>query len=123
MYHFCDQIGHYLQGPSAGGLLNLHGDCMYCPYNDCHPGCNQTLLPDSSRKALYAEALRVALTLDADAVVRYAPELPELVYVNVERNAVQVRSCSGDAVIASLPLSERPADRRVGVATAQLDSH
>jgi hypothetical protein len=102
------QFGHVVQGPSAGGLQNLHGECLVCVAGDCHPGCNETLLPDSLRKAAYLAVLDLARRTDAEAVSRFAPELPGLVYVNAQRHSVQVRSCSGEAVIANLPFPDEP---------------
>ncbi len=100
------QFGHVVQGPSAGGLLNLHGDCLICVIGDCHPGCNQTLLPDSARKALFVEVINLARVGDAAGVARFATKLPGIVVFNRARGSVQVRSCSGDAIVANLPLAE-----------------
>ncbi len=106
MHYFCggDYSGHTVIGPAPSGVYPLHGECLFCVNGPCHFGCDESLRSDPDARRVYAQAVEAASHGDATATLRLAPWSGGYVRLNEIRSAVQVMSCSGDLVIASLPL-------------------
>ena len=61
---------------------------------------------DSTRRAVYALAIEAARVGDVASLVRLAPSIPMYVSINPERHAVQVASCLGSTLVASLQIPD-----------------
>ena len=102
-YQICSQGQHRVLGPGPGNVTRPHYDCGTCIVGDCHPACGTAANPAGVE--VYEELLAAAGSGDSDEVLRLAPLAGEYVVFNRERNAVQLWSCSKNAVIASLPVA------------------
>lgn len=95
--------GHYmLQGP-VGAYQVYHGECKICiDQGGCHDGCGAT---EAGKKADYARMVAAAATADVDGLIEAAKTMPEYVYFNAQRDAVQVLACDQRTIIASVPVT------------------
>lgn len=104
--------------PCPGGapdVQNCHPDCLVCVSGDCHPGCQDSSLPLQSKetKRRFDEIVALAVTADASTVLTAELSSPSgRLYYNRARSAVQLMSCDGSTVIASIPLRSG-ADRQL----------
>jgi hypothetical protein len=105
-WSICGDVGHMLLGTQQT-FQSPHGDCRVCvsQWSTCHAGCNESSIPDSLVRRVYVEVVAAARRGDVVSVLKLAPMSGGYAWFNKERNAAQVLSCLGDAVIASLPLS------------------
>jgi hypothetical protein len=83
-----------------------HGECGICAGGACHPVCGYTFNGDFRSKATYEAILVAARRFDASAVLRLAHAGAGYVTYNHERGHVQVKSCSGDGIVASLAVND-----------------
>lgn len=80
---------------------------MYCTtgdWRDCHPDCTVSFADPLARK-LYATVVAQAQQSRVDAVIGLGRAVPDRVYFNQARGAVQVLSCNGESVVASLAVT------------------
>jgi hypothetical protein len=112
---------------SVGG--QDHFECMDCVESGvpveigaCHECAS--LETKSSQQVAYRALQRAGARGDVDAVLKLAATLPGKVIFNVARNAVQILSCSGSAVVGSLQIENKGqqlvamallTDRKVGI--------
>jgi hypothetical protein len=101
--------GHTICGEIGINLYtNNHcTECRVCigDWFECHPWCGQT---DDDEQTQHAyDTLLQALHLgDVAAALQVLPEAGQLGSVNLSRRAIQVRSCSADRLIASVPVPD-----------------
>ena len=94
--------GHnMLLGPS-GSTQDPHSDCRICiDQGGCHSGCNAA---SAEQREDYTRLVAAAEAGDIADLIRAAESAPDYAYYNSDRSAVQVLSCNGTSVIASVPL-------------------
>ncbi len=72
---------------------------------DCHPSCNVSLmLGGPVQNVAYGAMMKAAGAGNVEAVLRYAPLVPQFVRFNPERRSIQIASCDGDQIVANLSL-------------------
>lgn len=88
---------------------NPHSYCADCTSGTCHPLCNaEDFANNASLVQAYAKVLAAASLGDVARVIQLSEGIPGYVTFNAARRAVQIRACSNQNVVASLPLrSER----------------
>lgn len=59
---------------------------------------------DEDSDLAYATILDAAARGDVDSLVRFLPERPDRIKLNVARKSLQIMSCSGGSLIANVPL-------------------
>ena len=97
--------GHKLPPTEASNEFP-HYDCYACLEAPCHPVCGgEEFAQAPALRRAYEDLLDAAGRDDADSVIRLASRLPGFVFFNAFRGAVQIRSCGGSAIVASLPVS------------------
>jgi len=89
---------HWVAFATEGDLEDPHSTCLIC-FN-CHDAC----IPDEDEdvQLAYAAAAEAARVGDLEALLGFAPLIPEYLSYNSERSAVQLWSCTGEYPIASL---------------------
>ena len=107
----CVNDHHKAPAASSGSNLvdNPHPECMYCDDID-DPSCHDACTPGSADflvAVVYSKMLDAARRGDAKAMAKLAPMASEYVVVNEQRGAIQLLSCTGGEVIASLTLRDR----------------
>lgn len=107
---YCGSNQEHTTGPGGSyGNINEHGNCKQCQQSGvpvsagmCHE-CATELT--SVQHLAYLELQNAGKRADVDAVLLLARRLPaSMVEYNVNRNAVQIKNCSGREIIGSLPL-------------------
>lgn len=98
----CTGGGHYMHSGPSGPYLIYHDDCAICiTPGGCHPGCDDQL---AARAPDYKRLVAEANELDVHGVLSAAKAIPEFAFYNAARASVQVLSCDGETVIASIPV-------------------
>ena len=93
---------------AAGGSTigqPTHSTCNVCPGSvfNCHAECGGTF--GSLENAALRSAVAAAARGDIATVVHLGPLTSGRIRFNVDRRAVQILSCVGDEVIATLPIT------------------
>ena len=97
----CPEGFHKLQGPSQNGWSNLHGDCAVCISGECHPYCGPE---EEDAQEAYSVAMTSLQVGDVQGLLGLAETIPRYVFVNEERQSVQVLDCQAEKVIGNLRL-------------------
>lgn len=105
LFEGCSPQAH--EAPPDGSVIGSpsHTTCNLCPDGnpyDCHFSCFRLSSSDSS--AAYNALLAAAESSDVARVISLASALGEHVRFNPRRQSIQILSCSGDGVIATLPV-------------------
>jgi len=100
----CQDTGHYFDY-SAQSNCFPHEQCGWCLSGPCHPVCSNCpsfgLNPLQSRlEALFA----AAAVGDLDQVLNLASDFSNHVSFNRVRQSVQLRNCTGETIVANLPV-------------------
>jgi hypothetical protein len=104
----CSPQAH--EAPSDGHVIGApsHDTCNLCAegnaYN-CHFSCFGVALSPETR-AKYATLLDAASQRNVARVIALGESLGQVVRYNASRRAVQLLSCSGDVVVATLPVAD-----------------
>ena len=98
--HVAPSDGHLI-GPPSHSTCNLCADGN--PYL-CHSSCWIGLVSPETRTG-YTALLAAAGRGEVARVIAFGAQLADHVRYNTMRQAVQVVSCSGDDVVATLPIS------------------
>lgn len=98
---------HKVLCPAGFGVRNCHSDCGDCLYGNCHPTCGYTVAPGVSGDAdrRYVTLLELADRADVEGLIGAAALLPQKIFYNAERDAVQLVACDGVSIAASIPIS------------------
>lgn len=113
-FYECEGGEHKITGATQSNLYP-HAGCGVCLYGACHPVCDNSFAANSAIRAKFSAVIAAANAGDISAVLRLAPELPGYVAYNPDRQAIQIRACTPDAIIASLTV-RRPADLLLAMA-------
>ncbi len=104
---FCNELDLYHDNPGEDLFYYFgHNNCQYCysTLGICHPSCEPDL--DAAGKAAYSAIVAAARRGDTRKILKLAPAVPEFVRYNVARGAIQISSCDGKSVLASLPVRQ-----------------
>ena len=94
-----------------------HATCNICPGGifNCHAECEPTLV-DRLGKEAYRSTVAAARRGDVETLIALGSLVPDYVRYNAERRAVQLLSCTGSSVLATLLVR----DARLVAAAARL---
>src|SRR5688572_26667875 len=89
---------------TGASSANAHSDCTgQCPTGEvCHPVCEDTFAGNTVGVETYRAVLAAANAGNVPKVLELAARLPTHVALNASRKSIQVKSCAGEFVIASL---------------------
>jgi len=106
----CSPPFHRLD-PGPDNSCNYHWTCVSCDGEGggaCHPMCTASCPVEFGFNPILQMKLvtlqEAVAAGDVDKVLRLAPEMRSYVAYNSARQSLQLRSCTGEGVIANLPL-------------------
>lgn len=104
----CSTEAHEATGSGTAIGKPSHSSCNICPGSvfNCHSECNPSF--GGLSRAAYIGVLEAAARGEIETVLALAGYLGGQVRYNESRRAVQIFDCSGESVIASLPIASAP---------------
>ena len=99
-----EEVEHWVYSGPLGVIENPHVMCLICIYGPCHPNCEPE--EDEEVKLAYAAATDAAAEGDVVTLIELLPGLRGHLTYNRDRNAIQLRSCDREFVIASINVPE-----------------
>jgi hypothetical protein len=112
----CTGNGYHVVPAIGSGVNHAHtSTCKYCypdgDWQDCHGPCTGRLLlaVNPVVRSSYLQALDAAREGDVDRLLAVGSGAPGFVVFNASRGSVQIVSCTGRNILASLRVTDRRA--------------